>query len=122
MTPAAAACKAVDEVTVLYTWDRPALFSPLKAVRKSQLRFGNTVFLVTRLPPSLSDLPGFLGVNQANIKPRHVMENIVSKRANSHFSGELNISLHVLNTETRHIEDQVVQVIRLKVLILCFIW
>lgn len=53
--PGAAACKVLDEVSVLYTWDRPALFSPIKSARRSDLKLGNTVFLVTRLPATLED-------------------------------------------------------------------
>ena len=94
--PASAASKALDEVTVLYSWDRPALFSPVKSARKSEQRLGNTVFLVTKLPATLSDLPTYLGVNQTKIKPRVV--------------GELKISLHILNTRTQNFDDEVVQV------------
>ena len=80
--PGAAACKVLDDVCVLYTWDRPDLFSPLKSARKSDLRLGNTVFLVTRLPSSMADLQAYLGinVNQSRIKPKQVMESLLSKR------------------------------------------
>ena len=110
--PGAAACKVLDEVCVLYTWDRPDLFSPLKSARKSDLRLGNTVFLVTRLPSSMADLQAFLGinVNQSRIKPKQVMESLLSKRATAQFTGELNISLHILNTRAAHCQEEVVQV------------
>ena len=108
--PGAAACKVLDEVSVLYTWDRPALFSPLKSVRKSDLRLGNTVFLVTRLPSTMADIPAFLGVDKAEVKPQHVMESLLSKRATAQFTGELNISLHILNTRAYLCQEEVVQV------------
>ena len=109
--PGAAACKVLDEVSVLYTWDRPALFSPLKSVRKSDLRLGNTVFLVTRLPSTMADIPAFLGVQQQpRIKPKHVMESLLSKRATAQFTGELNISLHLLNTRADLCQEEVIQV------------
>ena len=110
MVPGAAACKVLDEVCVLYTWDRPDLFSPLKSARKSDLRLGNTVFLVTRLPSSMADLQAFLGVSQPRIKPKQVMESLLSKRATAQFTGELNISLHILNTRAAHCQEDVVQV------------
>ena len=108
--PGAAACKVLDEVSVLYTWDRPALFSPLKSVRKSDLRLGNTVFLITRLPSSMGDIQAFLGVQQPRIKPKHVMESLLSKRATTQFTGELNISLHILNTRADLCQEEVIQV------------
>ena len=110
LVPGAAACKVLDEVSVLYTWDRPALFSPLKSVRKSDLRLGNTVFLVTRLPSTMADIPAFLGVQQPRIKPKHVMETLLSKRATAQFTGELNISLHLLNTRAELCQEEVIQV------------
>ena len=110
LVPGAAACKVLDEVSVLYTWDRPALFSPLKSVRKSDLRLGNTVFLVTRLPSTMADIPAFLGVDKPEVKPKHVMESLLSKRATAQFTGELNISLHILNTRADHCQEEVVQV------------
>ena len=108
--PGAAACKVLDEVSVLYTWDRPALFSPIKSARKSDLKLGNTVFLVTRLPATLEDTQAFLGVNQSKIKPKHVVESLLSKRAMAQFTGELNISLHLINTRSDHCQEEVVQV------------
>ena len=125
LSPAAAACKALDEVTVLYSWDRPALFSPIKSVRKTDLRFGNAVFLVTSLPDTLDDLQLFLGGSKTNIniKPRHVAENLLSKRTASHFTGELNISLHILNTRSRQHDDRIVQVqLRLALCLYRLIW
>ena len=110
LVPGAAACKVLDEVSVLYTWDRPALFSPIKSARKTDLRLGNTVFLVTRLPATLEDSQTFLGVAQPKLKPKHVIESLLSKRATAQFTGELNISLHVLNTRSDHCQEEVVQV------------
>ena len=110
LVPGAAACKVLDEVSVLYTWDRPALFSPIKSARKSDLKLGNTVFLVTRLPATLEDTQAFLGVAQSKIKPKHVVESLLSKRAMAQFTGELNISLHLINTRSDHCQEEVVQV------------
>ena len=108
--PGAAACKVLDEVCVLYIWDRPDLFSPLKSARKSDLRLGNTVFLVTRLPGTMEDTQAFLGVGKTRVKPKHVVESLLSKKASAQFTGELNISLHILNTRSDSCPVEVVQV------------
>ena len=87
-----------------------AAFSPIKSARKSDLKLGNTVFLVTRLPATLEDSQAFLGVAQPKLKPKHVTESLLSKRATAQFTGELNISLHLLNTRSDHCQEEVVQV------------
>ena len=38
------------------------------------------------------------------------MESLLSKRATAEFTGELNISLHVINTKSDHCQEEVVQV------------
>ena len=108
--PGAAACKVLDEVSVLYTWDRPALFSPIKSARKSEPRLGNTVFLVTRLPTTVEDTQAFFGLGQTRVKPKHVVESLLSKKASAQLTGELNISLHILNTRSDSCPVEVVQV------------
>ena len=107
--PGAAACKVLDEVSVLYTWDRPALFSPIKSARKSESRLGNTAFLVTRLPTTVEDTQAFFGLGQTRVKPIHVVESLLSKKASAQFTGELNISLHILNTRSENCPEEVVQ-------------
>ena len=104
-------CRALEEVTALYSWDRPALFSPIKTGAKYEVRFGNSVFVVTRLPADSDQLHQFLdSAGGKQVKPRDILESISSKRVKATFTGELNISLHIINAVEGPIEGNVVQV------------
>ena len=112
-SPGAALTKTLEEVTALYSWDRPALFSPVKSARKAELKFGNSVFVITKLPTNLQELNTFLGIDpERNVKPkaREVSEAIASKRVRSHFTGELSISYHLLNVDNGEMDTDIIQV------------
>ena len=99
-TQAAALCKVLEEVSALYSWDRPALHSPVKKGRKAEQKLGNAVVVMTRLPEDMKELDRFLGAGVMRKKPtvREVVDSFNSKRIKSQFSGELNIALHILDT------------------------
>ena len=99
-TQSAALCKVLEEVSTLYSWDRPALHSLVKKGRKGEQKLGNAVVVVTRLPEDMKELNRFLGTGDRNKKPtvREVVETIRSKKIKSQFSGELNIALHIVDT------------------------
>ena len=112
-SPGAALTRTLEEVTALYSWDRPALFSPVKSARKAELKFGNSVFVITKLPTNLQELNSFLGNDpERNVKPkaREVSEAIASKRVRSHFTGELSISYHLLNVDSGEMDIDIIQV------------
>ena len=112
-SPGAALTRTLEEVTALYSWDRPALFSPVKSARKAELKFGNSVFVITKLPTNLQELNTFLGQDpERNVKPkaREVSEAIASKRVRSHFTGELSISYHLLNVDSGEMDIDIIQV------------
>ena len=111
-------CRALEEVTALYSWDRPALFSPIKTGAKYEVRFGNSVFVVTRLPADSDQLHQFLdSAGGKQVKPRDILESISSKRVKATFTGELNISLHIINAVEGPIEGNVVQVDKFHIII-----
>ena len=113
LSQGAALCKVLEEVTVLYSWDRPSLFSPIKSAKKIELKFGNSVVVVTKLPSNSNQLNTFLNTlneRQSLPKPREVVDIVTSKRVKSHFTGELNISLHILNTIDDDLDPDIVQV------------
>ena len=99
-TQSAALCKVLEEVSTLYSWDRPALHSLVKKGRNGEQKLGNAVVVVTRLPEDMKELNRFLGTGDRNKKPtvREVVETIRSKKIKSQFSGELNIALHIVDT------------------------
>ena len=112
-TPGASLTRTLEEVTALYSWDRPALFSPVKSARKAELKFGNSVFVITRLPTNLQELNTFLGYDperNVKLKAREVGEAIASKKVRSHFTGELSISYHLLNVDSSEMDIDIVQV------------
>ena len=112
-TPSSTLIRTLEEVTALYSWDRPALFSPVKSARKSELKFGNSVFVITKLPTNLHNLNTFLGhPEERNVRPkvREVSEAITSKRVRSHFTGELSIAYHLLNVDTDQMDIDIIQV------------
>ena len=112
-TPSSTLIRTLEEVTALYSWDRPTLFSPVKSARKSELKFGNSVFVITKLPTNLHDLNRFLGhPEERNVRPkvREVSEAIASKRVRSHFTGELSIAYHLLNVDTDQMDIDIIQV------------
>ena len=99
-TQAAALCKVLEEVSALYSWDRPALHSPVKKGRKAEQKLGNAVVVMTRLPEDMKELDRFLGAGARKKKPtvREVVDTFISNLIKSQFSGELNIALHILDT------------------------
>ena len=113
VSPGATLVRTLEEVTALYSWDRPALFSPVKSARKAELKFGNSVFVITKLPQNLQELNTFLGHDpERNVKPkaREVSEAIASKRIRSYFTGELSICYHLLNVDTDEVDADIIQV------------
>ena len=110
---AAALCKVLEEVSALYSWDRPVLHSPVKKGRKSDQKLGNSVVVVTRLPADTAQLGQFMGLTGVGKKRptvREVLDSCTSKKVKSHFLGELDISLHVLDTGEGGHRREVVQI------------
>ena len=108
-TPGASLCKVLEEVTALYSWDRPALFYPINSVNKSELKFGNSVFVITKLPVDDLELQKFINNDkQVKDKVRDIVDAITSKRIKNHFT-DLNISLHILNTVEDDFNPDIIQ-------------
>ena len=87
---AAALCKVLEEVSALYSWDRPALQSPVKKGRKAEQKLGNCVVVVTRLPSDWAKLGQFLGLpGPGKKKPtvKEVVDSFISKMVKSKFAG-----------------------------------
>ena len=55
-SPASAMCKVLEEVCALYSWDRPAIHSPVKKGKKAEHKLGNCVVIVTKLPEDLTEV------------------------------------------------------------------
>ena len=93
---------ALEEVSSLYAWDRPALHSPVKGEGARELGLANSVIVVTRLPVDLQQLAAFMGL-QGKKKPTvRDMEAVAGKRIRALCSGELNVALHLLDTGGVH--------------------
>ena len=99
-SPAATLYKVMEEVSALYSWDRPAIRSPVKKGKKAEHKLGNSVVVVTKLPKDTAELERFLGTETRKKPPtlREIVDSFISKRVMTEFSGELNISLHILDT------------------------
>ena len=109
---AVALCKVLEEVSALYSWDTPALQSPVKMGRKAEQKLGNCVVVVTRLPSDWAKLGQFLGLpGPGKKKPtvREVVDSFISKRVQSQFTGDLDIAVHVLDTREGGQRGDVVQ-------------
>ena len=99
-SPASTLYKVMEEVSALYSWDRPAIHSPVKKGKKAEHKFGNSVVVVTKLPEDTAELERFLGSETRKKPPtlREIVDSFISKRVMNEFSGELNISVHILDT------------------------
>jgi len=99
-SPASAMCKVLEEVCALYSWDRPAIHSPVKKGKKAEHKLGNCVVIVTKLPEDLTEVDKFLGAGTKKKKPtvREVVDSLISKKVRNQFRGESNIALHILDT------------------------
>ena len=97
---ASAMCKVLEEVCALYSWDRPAIHSPVKKGKKAEHKLDNCVAVITKLPEDWSEVEKFLGVCTMKKKTttREVVDSLISKRMRTQFGGELNIALHLLDT------------------------
>jgi len=68
-THATSLSKVLEEVSALYSWDRPALHSPVKKGRKIDQKVGSAVVIVTKLPETLGDLEKFLCSKKKTLSP-----------------------------------------------------
>ena len=95
----AALYKALEEVSFLFSWDRPVLHSPVKKERKSEIKLGNSIFVVTKLPEDSEQLIHFLGSGIVKKKPsgKELLDSFISQKTKSNLS-EHGIAVHVLNT------------------------
>ena len=66
--------QVLEEVSSYHSWDRPDLFSPIKNARKSELKFGNSVFVVTKLPCDVLQLNKFLDVEPDRFESSHKLK------------------------------------------------
>ena len=114
-TAAVALRKVLEEVTTVYSWDRPALHSPIKKGREADNKMGNTVVVITKLPESIAELELFLGpgVRKMRISVKDIIDSFTSKRIISHFCGELSISLHILDTAGEGVDGEKGEVLKL---------
>ena len=99
-SPASGMRKVLEEVGALYSWDRPAIYSPVKKEKKEEPKLGNCVFIVTKLPEDLTEVDKFLGAGTNKKKPTvcELVDSLISERVRNQFRGELNIGLHILDT------------------------
>ena len=99
-SPASAMCKVLEEVSALYSWDRPAIYSPVKKGKNAEHKLGNCVVIVTKLPEDLTEVDKFLGAGTKKKKPTvcEVVDSLISKNVRNQFRGKPNIALHILDT------------------------
>merc|ERR1712142_1273683 len=86
-TPATSLSKVLEEVSALYSWDRPALHSPVKIGRKIDQKVGSAVVIVTKVPETPDELEKFL-CSKKKPSARELVNSFVSKRVKSQFTGE----------------------------------
>ena len=63
---------ALEEVSSLYAWDRPALHSPVKGEGAREPGLANSVIVVTRLPADLQQLAAFMGLTGNYTRSRFI--------------------------------------------------
>ena len=60
-------CRVLEEVSALYSWDRPALDSPIKLTENL---LGNAVIVITSLPRDFTELNAFMGNTESVVSIR----------------------------------------------------
>ena len=94
--------KALEEIAVLYNWDRPLMHSPVKKFGKSSAL--NAIYIITKLPNDNQELCRFLGKPKSKGTYKH--KDIYDKIFNQHtsrailnvFKSEPNINVNVIDT------------------------
>ena len=94
--------KALEEIAVLYNWDRPVMHSPVKKFGK--LSALNAIYIITKLPNDNQELCRFMG--KPKMKGTYKHKDIFDKIFNQHsnrtilnvFKSEPNINVNIIDT------------------------
>ena len=95
--------KALEEVAMLYNWDRPLLHSPVKNQGSKAVPNVNAIYVFTKLPRSNDELGVFLGKKskrQFNLRDLHDRLFNTSKKSSLNvLKGDSCVSLNVIDTD-----------------------
>ena len=94
--------KALEEVALMYNWDRPLLHSPVKNQGKAPIV--NAIYVFTKLPRTNGELGLFLGKSsckrQLNQRDLHdKVFNVSKKSCLNVLKGDAGVSLNVIDTD-----------------------
>lgn len=100
--------KALEEIAVLYNWDRPFIHSPVKRHGKNAPL--NAIYVFTKLPSSGEELALFMGRPKSKKAYNHKdifdkVFNVSNRSMLSVFKGDAVISVNVVDTATYRLRE-----------------
>ena len=101
--------KALEEIAVLFNWDRPLIHSPVKNHGKASVT--NAIYLFTKLPRSREELGLFLGKpnSKRQFNHRDIQDKTFSsKSVLSILKGDAGVSINVVDTDVLRVENKMV--------------
>ncbi len=101
--------KALEEIAVLYNWDRPLMHSPVKT--RGKFHASNALYVFTKLPNSHEELCQFLGKPKIKRRFNHkdIFDKIFNTRSRSMlnvFKGDALINVNFIDTSSYRLNVQ----------------
>ena len=98
-SPAAALCRALEDVASLFVWDMPVLNSPVKIGSDKTEKLGNSVVVVTKLPSDWANMCKYMGFGAVRRKltTMEVMDSLTNKKVKDFYCGACKVGLHILD-------------------------
>ena len=87
--------KALEEIAILYHWDRPLMHSPVKLNGKLNEAL-NAIYVFTKLPDNNEELCQFMGkpkIKRKTINHKYIYDHIFSGRSVKEFKGDAQMSI-----------------------------
>ena len=98
--------RALEEIAVLFNWDRPLIHSPVKSKQTSNYS-RNAVYIFTKLPRSKEELGVFLGKPAAkrSFSYSDIQSRAFASKAILNILKESNVSINVIDTDSLRVQN-----------------
>ena len=102
--------KALEEIAVLFNWDRPLIHSPVKNQgRKAVNNANNAIYIFTKLPRTKEELGLFLGKpnTKRQFNHRDIQDRaFASKAILNILKGDAGVSINIIDTDTLRMQSE----------------
>lgn len=97
--------QALEEIALLYEWDRPDLESPVKKFNESQMGpkpAANLVYVLSKLPHDSSEMGQFFGSSRDQWSSREIFQQLFDRKSaktlTNVFKGDADVRVNIVDT------------------------